>query len=253
MSDELKQVSVQISTAVLKELSAAVEQAKSINDENTPITLNFSQGAVNLLTALRKDIVTFQEKQVEGSQAAVDRFIKISEIRIAFFERLILLAGGSFALSLTFLGSLRRVALPAASPLLAMTRLKAAWVVLLVCIVFSWLHNMYRAAAIEHAVATSASFVTAMQNTWTSYFLVRAAALFKGAETPSIGFSTSVSATAQSFERISQQSKDAGALTGKGMKRYYFVAGILGSLALLSIIIAFSFMIAFAVKNSKLL
>ena len=37
------------------------------------------------------------------------------------------------------------------------------------------------------------------------------------------------------------------------MKRYYFVAGILGSLALLSIIIAFSFMIAFAVKNSKLL
>jgi hypothetical protein len=253
MSNETQKVSVQIPTEVLKEVSAAVEKAKTTNDDKTSVTLQFSPEAVNALTALRKDFVAFQEGQVAGSHAAADRFIKTSEMRIAFYEKLILLAGGSFALSLTFLGSLHRVALPTASPLLAMNRLKTAWVLLLVCIVFSWLHNLYRAAAVDHASAANATFVTSMQHTWTSYLLSRAAALFRNAESPSVGFSDGITLVAQSFEELSKKSKEAGSQRAVDLKRFYYVAGVLGSVALLSIIVAFSFMILFAVKNAALL
>src|SRR5260221_9266558 len=100
MSDETKQISVQIPSEVLKEVSTATEQAKATSDGMTLVTLHFSPEAVSSLTTLRKDFTAFEEAQVAGSHAAADRFIKTSEMRISFYEKLILLAGGSFSFSL---------------------------------------------------------------------------------------------------------------------------------------------------------
>ncbi len=202
MSDEAQKVSVEIPSEVLKEVSAAVEKAKaSSTDNNTLVTLHFSWEAASSLVRLRENMTAFEESQVANSHTAVDRFIKTSEMRVAFYEKLILLAGGSFALSLTFLGSLHRAAAPS-HPLAAMGRLETAWVLLLSCIVFSWLHNLHRYAAVDYITAANATFVSAMQHTWSSNLLSRAAALFRAAESPSIGLSDGVKIAAEALKAL---------------------------------------------------
>jgi|SRR5208282_146254 len=191
MNDETRTVSVEVPAEILKTISTATKEAKTAPEARTLVTLQFSAEAVNKLTALTEDFAAFQQSLVSASHAVVDRLIKTNEMRISFYEKLILLAGGSFALSLTFVGTLHRLA-PQGSPLAAVGRLKAAWILLLVCIVFSWLHNLYRCAAVDHATAANALLVTATQQSRASNLLTRGAGLLKAAESPSVGLSDGI-------------------------------------------------------------
>jgi hypothetical protein len=115
MSDETKSVSMQVPTEIPSEISRLSEQAKTASEtttaEKTVVTLRASPEQLKNLSELRKDLESFERSKLCETHAVTDRFIKTSELRISFYEKLILLAGGSFALSLTFLGSLQRHAL----------------------------------------------------------------------------------------------------------------------------------------------
>ncbi len=252
MSDDVQKISIQIPSEVLKEAASVTEKAKASTDGTTLVTMHFSPQTVNSLTKLRENMTAFEESQVTNSHMVIDRFIKTSELRTSFYEKLILLAGGSFALSLTFLGSLHRAALQG-RPLAAMGRLEAAWILLLACIVFSWLHNLHRYTAVDHATSANAALVTAIHHTWASNLLSRAAALFRAAESPSVGFSDGVTMVAQSFRLLSQRTKESGGERIKDFKTHYHASAVLGGLALVSIIAAFALMIVFAIRNAVLL
>jgi hypothetical protein len=139
MADEPQKISVQIAVDELKALSMTAGEAEA--DGKALVTLHFSPESVKRFIALWEDSTALEKSQLADSHTAVDRFIKTSEMRISFYEKIILLAGGSFALSLTFLGSLQRHTLQSSS-LTATGRLKVAWILLLGCIIFSWLHNL---------------------------------------------------------------------------------------------------------------
>jgi hypothetical protein len=250
--DSQKVVSVQIPSDILKEIASVTETAKPSTDGTTLVTMRFSPETVTSLIRLRENMTAFEESQVASSQTIVDRLIKTSEMRTSFYEKLILLAGGSFALSLTFLTSLHRATLQS-RPLAAMGRLEAAWILLLTCIVFSWLHNLNRYAGVDHVTLANATFVTAMQENWAFNLLSRAAALFRTAESPSVGFSDGVTMVAHSFRLLSQKSKESGTQSVKDFRLHYNVSAVLGGLALLSIVVAFALMIVFAIKNAGLL
>jgi hypothetical protein len=80
-------------------------------------------------------------------------------MRISFFEKLILLSSGTFALSLTLLGSLHGHA-PSAKPLVGSRYLESAWVLMLVSILFSWAHNLIRSAELETLFSSIVKGVT---------------------------------------------------------------------------------------------
>src|SRR5208282_759104 len=103
-----------------------------------------------------------REATVEEMHRSFDGFIKMIERRIAFFDRLILLAGGSFALSLTLVSTLHKTAQNA--DFVSAGCLKAAWVLMLVCIIFSWIHNWYRVTVAERVYLMGQKRVSAFQH-----------------------------------------------------------------------------------------
>src|SRR5438270_6558114 len=117
MNDENQMISVQIPAEIFKEISTVTEEAKSTLNSQDTITLQVSAQTVSKLTELRIDIESFQRSLVDEQNSRTNRYIRVSEMRIAFFEKLILLAGGSLALSLTFLASLQRHLQGKATPL----------------------------------------------------------------------------------------------------------------------------------------
>jgi hypothetical protein len=253
MSDETARVPVQMSADVLKGISTTNEQTKATLENGTAVTISFPPEFGSKFTELRKDFEAYQQSQVEEWRNATDRFIKVSEMRISFYEKLILLAGGSFALSLTFVGSLQRHALQG-NILLAMGRLKWAWFLLLVCIVFSWLHNLYRCGAVDNLTASTARNIAAMQHTWASALMTRTSGLFKqGKESPPVGFGDAVARVGEQFGELSTKSRNDATEYVNTLRRLSLVSAILGGLALLSIITAFAFMVVFAIKNAGLL
>ena len=253
MSDETTRVRVQMSADVLKGISTTNEQTKATLESGTAVTISFPAEFGSKFTELRKDFEAYQQSQVEEWRNATDRYIKVNEMRISFYEKLILLAGGSFALSLTFVGSLQRHALQG-NTLLAMGRLKWAWFLLLLCIVFSWLHNLYQWRAVDNLTAWTARNVAAMQHTWASSLMTRTSGLFKqGEESQPVGFGDTVALVGKRFEELSKKTTNEATEYVNTLTRLSRVSGILGGLALLSIIIAFAFMVVFAIKNAGLL
>jgi hypothetical protein len=250
MADEPTKISVQVSADELKALSMATGDAAPAG--KAQVTLQISPESAKKFISLWEDFLAFEKSQVADSHTSVDRIIKTSEMRISFYEKLILLAAGSFALSLTFLGSLQRHA-NQGSPLAAMGRLEAGWILLLVCIVFSWLHNLHRTNAVENASAANASLVNAMQHKWKSRHFEIAAALLKGAESPSTGLSEAFTMLAQALTSTSKTSMEGGAERIREFKRYYYRSALLGGIALISIIFAFILIAVFALKNASLL
>jgi hypothetical protein len=254
MSDQQKTISVQVPVEYLKQASAVEGQTKTEDkpEATKSATLQATPEQLKLLTALRQDFESYQRSQIDNSYKTVDKFIKTSEMRISFYEKLILLAGGSIALSLTFLASLQKNPHDGNS-LTDLGGLKAAWVLLLASIVLGWLHNFYRCAVVDNALAASATFATSMQHTLASQLATRAAGLFKGMESPPTEISDFMALGSKTLEDLSKKTMDGGAAYVKGFKRFQLVSSILGFLALLSIIMAFWFMIQFAARNAGLL
>jgi hypothetical protein len=254
MSDELKTISVQVPAELLKESPTPTGDVKAEDEgEKGPfVTLRITPEQFKLFTVLQKDFESFYQSQVADSRAAVDMLVRTSTMHLSFYEKLILLAGGSFALSLTFLVSLQRHALQGV-PLVAMSRLKGAWGLLLLSIVSSWLHNLIRCRVVDNAMAANATFVTAMQHKSLSSLFARAAGLFKAMESPTTVLGDFMALGSTMLQSTSKKKIEGGAEYVKRLKRFWMVSGILGGLGLLSIILAFWFMVQFAMRNAALL
>jgi len=78
------------------------------------------------------------------------------ERRIAFLERLIILAGGSFALTLAFVSSLHKHEAQN-TRLEHVGLLETAWILMLICMGLGWLHNWYLSAALDKLLLGSVS------------------------------------------------------------------------------------------------
>jgi ABC-type Fe3+-siderophore transport system permease subunit len=214
---ETKKISVLVPADLMKELddiSKAVKEADKNSDSKTAIRLEATPDQESQLTELRKDMESYQRLQVAEWHTAYSEFMKSSELPISFYEKLILLAGGSFALSLTFLAALQRHTSqnPGAASLSAMGKLKASWVLLLICIVLSWLHNLHRFAALSNFGAIIYTNVMAQQRSWESNYIKRSALLFKGMESESVGFGDLLSFAVQQL--ADESSKQKGKRTG---------------------------------------
>jgi hypothetical protein len=254
MSEEKKTISVQVPAEYLKNTTASSGPVNAEQDTGAmkSVTLEVTPEQLKLLIAWREDFEAYQQSQVDNSQKSVDKYIKTSELRISFYEKLILLAGGSFALSLTFLVSLQRN-VHQSNSLVAMGKLKAAWILLLVSIVLSWLHNFYRCSVVDNAMAASATFVTSVQQALASQLATRAADLFKAMDSTGAGLSDFMALGSTSLQDLSKKTREDGKEFVKGFQRFHIISSAVGFLALLSIILAFWLMIQFALRNATLL
>jgi hypothetical protein len=249
---DVRKVSIKMPADLLKQLSQFNEQNQPATDDQGVLTLQATPQQVQSLTELRKDLNDFQNSQSDEWHRIADRYIKTCEIRITFYERLVLLAGGSFALSLTYLGSLHRYAVQS-KPLVAMGRLNAAWILLLVCIVLCWVHNLYRSLSVETVSAVVAKRVEAMQHELSSGLISRVGILFTTMETPVAGLGNLFSALSVVMKTENQKSLEGATAFSKELERLSRWGMRLGFLAFLSIVLAFVFLLLFAIKNSSLL
>ena len=227
MNEELKTVAVPIDADLLKRVKASISETNTTAEGQVTVTLQATPEQLQKLTELRQDIESYERSQVAEWHTTTDRFIKTSELRISFYERLILVASGSFALSLTFMGSLQRHASqsPALTPLLATGRLKAAWILLLMCIVFSWLHNLYRYVTMDSLSALTATNVAVKQHTWEHNLVKRAAGLFKGMEASTSLFSDLFLLLAQYSSHLSAKQNESLPGYAKDLKKIFTCLG----------------------------
>jgi hypothetical protein len=250
MADEIRRISIPVPNDLLKE-AEGLPKAASTSD-STIVSFQFTPQAVASILELQKDYVTFQKTQIENSREAIDKFRKICEMSVAFYEKLILLAGGSFALSLTFLGSLHRASGKDGS-LRDMAELELAWGFLLVAILLCWLHNFVKNTAVDRAVAASVSYITSVNHTWASNLMTRTVGILKPAEAPGTTVSDIFVALGNLREAASKKALDSGAGFIKETTWHMKLAALAGGMRLLAIIIAFCLMILFAVNNATLL
>jgi hypothetical protein len=76
------------------------------NEKNKP-KLNITVEAANRIRQLRPDYERRVGAAFDSLHRIADGVMQISQMRTSFYEKLILLAGGSFALTLSFVGSLQ--------------------------------------------------------------------------------------------------------------------------------------------------
>jgi hypothetical protein len=191
---------------------------------------------------------SLRENMFKDMQGFTGNLQNTFSMRISFYEKLILLASGTFALSLTLLSSLHGHA-PSPRPLAGIHYLHWSWVLMLVSILFSWGHNLIQLSQVETVIITIVKGVT----------IGRFAAVRK--ITSRMGnLSESHSRDRSNFDQMSaqaQQSMDEAQKTFasfqtkyKSLSRY---AGYTGVVALLGLITAFTLLLIFALKNSSLL
>jgi len=97
-----------------------------MTDEPNSVTIHIPGEQVGKVAPLYEEWSRARDGMLEEVRRSVDTAIKLTEMRSGFFEKLVLLATGSFALSLTFLGSLNKHTQGA--PLAALACLKVSWV-----------------------------------------------------------------------------------------------------------------------------
>jgi hypothetical protein len=249
VNDEVPNFPIELPLDMVMKISTVSEQAKASSEAGGTVTIKLPLATGPKFTEVRKDFEAYEKSQVEEWHSIVDTFIKVSELRIAFYDKLILLSGGCFALSVTFLGLLQRNGLGQKS--LSLGRLKDAWSLLLISIIFSWLHNLYRCSEVDHLVASSIASVKGFQYKVAGGIVTRAAGLFgQGTESRVVGIADAALQVAKSLEDLSTKSTDEATEYVKRLSRFNRISAVLGGLALLSVIAAFIFLVAFALKNA---
>jgi small-conductance mechanosensitive channel len=193
-----------------------------------------------------------REATIEEMHRGLDGAIQAIERRIAFFDRLILLAGGSFALSLTFVSTLHKA--PAQNVhYVSVGCLKAAWVSMLLCIVFSWIHNWYRCTGAENVYFAAQQRVSSFQHQVNAGFADRASGLFEGVTAEDVNFGEFF-ALLKSYYRSESEKADSGVeQTRKDAMAVLVRATWIGNLALLSVVVSFVLLLVFALRNSAFL
>jgi hypothetical protein len=221
MADEKKKISISIPADLLKEITDLGKVAPpGTGAAEATIVLEASAEQGQKLTKLREESEAGQLLEAGEWQTTTDRFIKVSELRISFYERLILLAGGSFALSLTYLGSLQRHLdqNAARSSLSAIGLLKTSWILLFICILLSWLHNLLRCSAVDFLSALVSNNVSVRRRAWESNLLRRVAMHFKGMESGSVGFGDLFQSVARTIGTSGKKQQEASQEHEKRLK-----------------------------------
>lgn len=169
-------------------------------------------------------------------------------MRISFFEKLILLASGTFALSLTLLSSLHSHA-TSGRPLVGVRYLEGAWILMLVSILFSWVHNLIRSSELEALFNSIVKGVTVGRFTALHNVTKRMGNLAQAHGKERAGFDAMASQAQQSV--VDAQSTFATFESKyKSLSRKGTYAGAVGLLALVA---AFTLLLVFALMNSSLL
>jgi len=189
---------------------------------------------------------------LEENRKIVDYAIRTTEMRTGFYDKLALLAAGSFALSLTFVASLHKHA-SQELPLAALGSLKAGWVLMLVCILLSWYHNLYRCASVERLSIAGLQTLVGSRFVVTQTFMSRASSVFKDVKAEDVNLGEFFELGAAHMKQLSKDSVEQVEKFVKDATRISRHADTLGSLALLSLIVAFILLIRFAIKNIGLL
>jgi hypothetical protein len=171
-------------------------------------------------------------------------------MRISFFEKLILLASGTFAHSLTFLSTLHSHS-HEMSPrplVLGISYLKSAWVLMLVSILFSWVHNLIRTSELETLFSSIVKGVTVGRFSALQNVTKRMGNLAEVHEKSRAGFDMLASQAQRSI--VDAQSTFADfEKKYKSLSRYGMYAGVVGLLALVA---SFTLLLIFALKNASL-
>jgi hypothetical protein len=174
------------------------------------------------------------------------------ERRIVFFEKLILLAGGSFALSLAFVGSLHRHELQN-TRLEHLGLLETAWILMLICMGISWLHNWYLNAALDNLLLGSVSWDTSFQHVENARFAKQASTLFEGISAEGVDFEEFYALIARYLETESKKETDRASKFRDSAKNVLTRASSLGNLAPIAAMVAFTLLLSFAIVNISLL
>jgi hypothetical protein len=220
-------------------------------EEHDQVTGRVSAEAAQKIPTLVQQFRNDAERDLDGAYCLADQFTKIAEMRVSYFEKIILLAGGSFALSLTFLGSLQRH--NAGSPVRALWSLELSWILLLVAIFLSWLHNRHRGFVIESLTFSVAARATSYYENQRVFLLKHAASVFKGVEIPDLDLSGFFFDVSKLSTKASVDAEGVRDRMGQIAVSSWTMARKLGDGAMLSIGLAFILMLCFAMRNVALL
>lgn len=101
----------------------------------------------------------------------------------------------------------------------------------------------------ENLTNLTSKKIDSLYQTWIADTTMRAAALFKTMELPESDVSEAFGVVTKNLRSLSDESSKGAAEHLKQSKNIYRFAGVLASLALLSIVFAFAFLVIFAVDN----
>jgi hypothetical protein len=223
-----------------------------MTEENKKVKLSIPGDRLSGILALAEEMRRYQETEAEEGLRRTNAVHKIIKKRVDFFDKLILLAGGSFALSLTFVFSLSKHELQN-TRIEGVGYLKAGWGLMLLCIILSWIHNWYCYTAGWRFECLAWDRVTSFRQEVFARLTSRASKLMEGvaAEDVNLGdFFGLVSTVGQ------EESKKAQKNVQEHLSQAKVVLGRaswLGNTAFLAVILAFTSLLVFAVKNIPLM
>ncbi len=255
MSTENKEVPLTLSEGAVKGLHEAqkamgTEPGESL--ENKPVQISINPVAAQSAPKLKDELEATAREELDELHHLSDRCEKLVEMSITFHERLLLIAVGSFAFTLTFLAYLRRSDLHG-SPIHGIGLLYLAWVFLLLCVVLSWIHNLARASSLVGIFSLEGAKASVLINHKRHLIMERMKKIFENSKTPEIDLG-------QFFSDVSVFFKSAGDESLKSfdncLERFNHAertALKMGGLGSLCIIISFVLLMIFTLKNLALL
>jgi hypothetical protein len=174
------------------------------------------------------------EADLKAAHNVLDRSMQIATIRTNFFEKLMLLAAGSFALTLTLLAFLRTHAAPN-QPLASLIYLKTAWGLMLASILFGGLHNYFTCENLDKLSYAVGGFSVDVSAARKQVFLANL-----GRDTSSMK---------ELRVKYRQEVENQSHTADQTQKR----ASILGILSMCSILSSLVLLLIFTLKNGSLL
>jgi hypothetical protein len=239
-------------TKSLRDLQKTLGVESSVSQENKTVQIPINLAAAKSAPKLKDEMEAASREELDEIHHMANRCEKIVEMSIAFHERLLLIAVGSIAFTLTFLAYLRRSDLHG-SPIRGVGLLYSAWLFLLLCVVLSWIHNLARSKSLVGIFSLESAKASVLVNHKRHLIMERTKKIFENSKTPEIDlgqFFTDVSAFFKAQSDKSVKSLDECL---ESFKRAERKALRMGGLGWLCIIIAFVLLMIFTLKNLALL
>jgi hypothetical protein len=232
--------------------SDAMLQFPHMAEENKKVNVSIPADRASSISALAKEMRRYQETDAKEGLRRADTVTGIIEKRVDFFDKLILLAGGSFALSLTFVFSLSKHDLQNAG-IQGIGYLKAGWALMLLSIVLSWIHNWYCYTAGWRFQVLGWSHLTSIRQEGSARLMSRASKTLEGVTAADLNLGEFFDLVSTVGQKESKKAQDSVQENLSQAKIVLVRASRLGNVAFLAVILAFIFLLIFAVKNIPLM